>query len=209
MKRRELRQHIFEMLFRVEFHSPEELEGQLILLLQGLKEDQEVTAEDEAYILEKCRGILGVLPALDLAVDKAAQGWKTSRIGKVELAILRLAVYEMRYDPDVPVSVAINEAVELAKEYGQEDSPAFINGILGKAAKSDGESEAAQEEERGQEASRETAGGGSAEAAGIPGKAAGRPRAAAGTQAGAGKKKKIYITKHPERSSQRGERDGK
>ena len=115
----------------MEFHSPEELEGQLILLLQGLKEDQEVTAEDEEYILEKCRGILGVLPALDLAVDKAAQGWKTSRIGKVELAILRLAVYEMRYDPDVPVSVAINEAVEIAKKYVDDDVVKFINGILG------------------------------------------------------------------------------
>lgn len=205
MKRRELRQHIFEMLFRVEFHSPEELEDQLRLLLQGVKEDREVAAEDEEYILEKCRGILQVLPALDLAVDKAAQGWKTSRIGKVELAILRLAVYEMRYDPDVPVSVAINEAVELAKEYGQEDSPAFINGILGKAAKSDGEAEAAQEEKSQEEASREAIGKGAEKAAGTPGKDEGNRRAKAGT----GKKKKIYITKHPERSSQRGERDGK
>ena len=76
-----------------------------------------------------------MLQQLDQEINEAAKGWKTSRMGKVELTILRLAVYEMKHDEDVPVGVAINEAVELAKQYGQDDSPAFINGILGKAAK--------------------------------------------------------------------------
>ena len=62
-----------------------------------------------------------------------AKGWKTGRMGKAELAILRLAVYEMKYDEDVPVKVAINEAVELAKKFGGDESPAFVNGILGEA----------------------------------------------------------------------------
>ena len=59
-----------------------------------------------------------------------AQGWKTRRMGKVELTILRLALYEMLYDEEVPEKVAINEAVELAKKFGQGESPAFINGVL-------------------------------------------------------------------------------
>ena len=135
MKRRELRQHVFEMLFRVEFNSAEELDEQLKLFVEDLKEEKEVSEQDEAYILAKCRKIMEMLQQLDQEINEAAKGWKTSRMGKVELTILRLAVYEMKHDEDVPVGVAINEAVELAKQYGQDDSPAFINGILGKAAK--------------------------------------------------------------------------
>ena len=136
MKRRELRQHVFEMLFRVEFNSAEELEEQLHLFVEDLKDEvEEVSAQDEAYIMDKCKKIMAMLPKLDAEINEAAKRWKTSRMGKVELTILRLAVYEMKYDEDVPVGVAINEAVELAKQYGQDDSPAFINGILGKTAK--------------------------------------------------------------------------
>ena len=61
-----------------------------------------------------------------------AKGWKTDRMGKSELAIIRLAVYEMLYDETVPVKVAINEAVDLARKYGGDESPAFVNGILAK-----------------------------------------------------------------------------
>ena len=68
-------------------------------------------------------------------LNEAAEGWKVSRMGKVELSIMRLAAYEIRYDEDVPESVAINEAVEMAKTFGGDDSPAFINGVLGKLAK--------------------------------------------------------------------------
>lgn len=135
MKRRELRQHVFEMLFRVEFNSAEELEEQLHMFVEDLKGEKEVSAQDESYIMEKCKKIIEMLPALDADINEAAKGWKTSRMGKVELTILRLAVYEMKHDEDVPVGVAINEAVELAKLFGQDDSPAFINGILGKTAK--------------------------------------------------------------------------
>ena len=67
-------------------------------------------------------------------LDSKATGWKVSRMGKVDLTILRLALYEMLFDDEVPVSVAINEAVELAKKFGQTESPAFVNGILAKFA---------------------------------------------------------------------------
>lgn len=73
-----------------------------------------------------------IVPELDKKIDEVAEGWKTRRMGKVELSILRLAVYEMKYDEEVPEKVAINEAVELAKKFGGSDAPAFVNGILAK-----------------------------------------------------------------------------
>ena len=72
------------------------------------------------------------LELLDDKINQVAQGWKTKRMGKVELTILRLAVYEMDYDEEIPEKVAINEAVELAKKFGGEDAPSFINGVLAK-----------------------------------------------------------------------------
>ena len=74
------------------------------------------------------------LDEIDTLINTHATGWKTSRMNKVDLTILRLAVYEMKWDDDVPVSVAINEAVELAKQFGGEESPSFVNGVLAKIA---------------------------------------------------------------------------
>jgi len=82
--------------------------------------------------LKKYEKIMEKLPEIDAMLEKVARGWKLSRMGKVELTILRLAVYEMRFDEDIPEKVAINEAVELSKKFGGDDSPAFINGVLAK-----------------------------------------------------------------------------
>lgn len=68
-------------------------------------------------------------------INQRAKGWTTQRMAKVDLTILRLAVYEIVFDDDVPTGVAINEAVELAKRFGQEESSGFINGVLAKFAK--------------------------------------------------------------------------
>ena len=65
-------------------------------------------------------------------LNEKAKGWSTNRMGKVDLTILRLAVFEIKYDEEIPTGVAINEAVELAKKFGQDSSPAFINGVLAK-----------------------------------------------------------------------------
>ena len=67
-------------------------------------------------------------------IEEVSEGWKIKRMGRVDLSIMRLAVYEMKYDEDIPVRVAINEAVEIAKKYGQDNSPSFVNGILAKVA---------------------------------------------------------------------------
>ena len=67
-------------------------------------------------------------------INEAAKGWKTTRMGKVDLTLIRLAVYEIKFEEEVPTGVAINEAVELAKNYGTDDSASFVNGILAKLA---------------------------------------------------------------------------
>ena len=90
--------------------------------------------EDRAYIEHKVQDILTHLEEIDAIIDSSAQNWKTSRMAKVELTLIRLAVYEIRYEEDIPTGVAINEAVELAKSYGEENSPAFVNGVLARIA---------------------------------------------------------------------------
>ena len=132
MNRHELREHIFELLFRVEFHDPDEMPSQEELFRASLEDAED---KDWEYIRDKYEKAAAAIPEIDALIDEASKGWKVGRLGKAELAILRLAVYEMKYDDDIPVGVAANEAVELAKKYGGEDSSVFINGILGKIAK--------------------------------------------------------------------------
>ena len=74
---------------------------------------------------------------LDQKLNDISMGWKTGRMNRVDLTVLRLAVYELEYEKDVPTGVAINEAVELAKRFGGETSGSFVNGILGKIANPD------------------------------------------------------------------------
>ena len=129
MTRRELRENVFKMLFRVEFHEENEMHEQF-----GLFEDEieNVKEEDAAYINQKCNDIIAKIPEIDALVNESTTGWKTTRMGKVDLSIIRLAVYEMKYEDDIPEKVSINEAVELAKRYGTDDSPSFVNGVLAK-----------------------------------------------------------------------------
>ena len=129
MTRRALREQVFLMLFRVEFHNAEELNEQIALYQEQLEECSEKDCE---YIITKFKSIVEKLEEIDNAIGEASKGWKVSRMAKVDLALIRLAVYEMKHEEDVPVKVAINEAIELAKQYGTDDSPAFVNGVLAK-----------------------------------------------------------------------------
>lgn len=131
MSRRELREHIFKLLFLSEFSDANEMPEQLVLYFDGLAE---LHRGDQEYMEKKYSLVKEMLPEIDVMLNEASEGWKTTRMSKVDLAILRLGVYEMRYDEDIPVKVAINEAVELAKMFGGEESSQFINGILGKLA---------------------------------------------------------------------------
>ena len=128
MKRTEMREHIFRMVFSYEFNSDQEMPQQMQLYFEQL--DQEPKEEDMAYIRDKALNVILKSEEIDEMLNEHVPGWKTSRMNKVDLSILRLAVYEMKYDEDVPVGVAINEAVELAKKYSGDEGPAFINGVL-------------------------------------------------------------------------------
>ena len=129
MTRRELRENVFMMLFRVEFHNEDEMPEQLVLFEEEL---ENLNEKDSAYINHKCNEIFAKLPEIDAAINETATGWKTSRMAKVDLSIIRLAVYEMKYEDNIDAKVSINEAVELAKKYGAEESPSFVNGVLAK-----------------------------------------------------------------------------
>ena len=130
MTRREIREQIFQILFGVEFHTVEELNEQMELALDR----ENMKTEDYSYITEKLIDICQKTQQIDAAINATAKGWKTSRMPKVDLAILRLAVYEIQYEENIPTGVAINEAVELAKAYGTDGSSTFINGVLSKLA---------------------------------------------------------------------------
>ena len=90
--------------------------------------------EDAVYLDAKYNKIMEHLDEINGMLGEKTEGWDVKRIGKAEVAILRLAVYEIKFDDDVSTSVAINEAVELAKKYGQEQSAGFVNGVLAKFA---------------------------------------------------------------------------
>jgi len=129
MTRRALREKIFSILFRVEFNNIEEMKEQITFSVDTI---EDITSQDEEYIINKTNNIISLIDDIDEVIKNVSEGWKFERIGKAELAILRLAIYEMKYDDDVPLKVAINEAVELSKIYCNEDAKSFVNGLLAK-----------------------------------------------------------------------------
>lgn len=131
MTRRECREHLMIMLFQKEFHTAEELPEQIELYLEEISSTK---SEDFSYIRKKYNKVMEQVEEIDSIIEEVSEGWKMKRMGRVDLSIMRLAVYEMKYDEDIPVRVAINEAVEIAKKYGQDNSPSFVNGILAKVA---------------------------------------------------------------------------
>lgn len=143
MRRSELREHVFCALFCLGFYPQEEREEQLQLYFDDINRQKqeeesgivlsvEAKPKDREYIRQRIQDIFSNLSQLDEKIDAVSTGWSITRMGKVDLTIIRLAYYEMLYDESVPVKVAINEAVELAKKFGGDDSPSFINGILAK-----------------------------------------------------------------------------
>ena len=144
MKRTVAREHIFRILFRYDFHDREEFDNQVSLYFEenALETDStsdetlgEVTDLDEAELVGRIGQIVDTVSDLDSKISDKCEGWTIDRIGKAELSILRLAVYEIFYDEKIEPAVAINEAVELAKKYCDDKAPSFINGILAKIIK--------------------------------------------------------------------------
>lgn len=129
MSRREVREHIFKLLYMSEFNTKEEMPQQVALYLESL---EPVSEENQKEIEEKYEKIKEHAEEIDAAINESSVGWKSSRMSKVDLNILRVAVYELKYDDSVPTGVAINEAVEIAKSFGGDESASFLNGILAK-----------------------------------------------------------------------------
>lgn len=141
MNRHELRKEVFKATFMNEFHEPEEMNTVVDAFLQtrDLAEEEDLaknnkSQEDESYVAEKVADLLSKIPVLDATINSAVDGWKTSRMAKVDLTLIRLALYEIKYE-QLPVGVAIQEAVELASEFGTDTSASFVNGALAKLVK--------------------------------------------------------------------------
>ena len=132
MSRREIREQICKLLFRIEFNQKEEMAQQEAFFFED--EENEASEKESIQISEKVNRIVEKLEEIDQSLNEKAKGWETDRMGKVDLTILRLAVYEILFDEEIPTGVAINEAVELAKKFGQDSSAAFVNGVLAKFA---------------------------------------------------------------------------
>lgn len=132
MTRTEVREHLYQVLFRMDYYQEEELSEQLELFLEDIPGAAE---RDKKELRDKFQAVREHVPELDALIADKADGWNVQRLAKSDLTILRLAVYEMKFDDRVPVRVAINEAVELAKNYGGDKSTRFVNGVLGTIAK--------------------------------------------------------------------------
>ncbi len=129
MGRRASRSVAMKLLYQLDIQKNDR-EEQITLAL----EENNVTENDEKYIRTILEGVLINLQQLDNEISRNMRGWKLSRISKIDLAILRMSFFEIMHMESIPVNVSINEAVKLAKVYSGEESGAFVNGVLGKAA---------------------------------------------------------------------------
>lgn len=133
MSRRSARENAFFLLFQMDFYKTEEYEQ--VKEIFFAEKEQPVKEEERAFIMKEVEGTREHQEEIDGMIGEYAKGWDTHRMNKVDLAILRLAMYEICFSGDTPLGVAINEAVELAKKFSSDEAPAFINGILGKASR--------------------------------------------------------------------------
>ncbi|MBQ6384963.1 MAG: transcription antitermination factor NusB [Lachnospiraceae bacterium] len=132
MSRRKLREHLFKLVYLYAFNPAEGMPEQVELYLDSI---ESLSEDDREYLKTRYEQIAGKISEIDGMLNRTAKGWKTNRFASCDLAILRVAVFEMKYDERIPDGVAINEAVELAKLYGGDESPSFINGVLGEIAR--------------------------------------------------------------------------
>lgn len=131
MKRRVARKHIFNMVFQTGFQ--EEVNANEVLNTYS-QEYADLSDDNAGYIEKEYKGIVENIREIDSVIDKYSIGWRIERLAKTDLAILRIGVYEIMFNDEIPNGVAVNEAVELSKTFSGEKSPAFINAVLVKVA---------------------------------------------------------------------------
>lgn len=134
MTKKRIRENLYIMLFQTNFHQNEEIEKQADIYLEEL-EAEDATNRAKTILKERFQSVLEHLQEIDEQIAQKAEGWSISRMARSDLSVLRLAVFEILYDEEVPNGVAINEAVELAKRYGGDKSYGFVNGVLASIVK--------------------------------------------------------------------------
>ena len=130
MSRRDARRHIFNLMFQNEFNKEINTHESIETYRN---EYENFERKDILFIKNEYTGILENVEKIDSIIDKFSIGWSVDRLSTVDKAILRIAVYEIMFDDDIPNKVSVNEAVELAKEFSE--APSFINGVLGKVVR--------------------------------------------------------------------------
>jgi transcription antitermination protein NusB len=128
--RRKARESALQFLFQEDFSSKEMLRGDLTERFDLFCNLYQVNRKARPYILELLRGIQQNRDNLDSLIDQCAKNWRLERIAITDKNLLRIGIFEMVYCEEIPDQVAINEAVEIAKRFGSEESPAFVNGVL-------------------------------------------------------------------------------
>jgi len=140
MKRRLARELAVQCLYQIEMNQVS-IQDSLEMVIQEAKEDNEaeVLLEDEHALREYTENLISGVKTRASAIDDVLsgylKGWRMERLSRVDRQIMRIAVYEMIYREDVPPKAAINEAIELAKHFGVEESGKFVNGVLGQLIK--------------------------------------------------------------------------
>lgn len=130
MGRRASREIAMKLLYQLEFQK-DDREEQVNYVL----EENSLINKDREYVTDVIEGVSKNLSYIDKVIEDNSKGWKIGRISKVDLSIMRLSIYEICFRNDIPYSVSVNEAVELAKKYSNEDAGSFVNGILSKVSK--------------------------------------------------------------------------
>jgi transcription antitermination factor nusB len=128
MTRREFREHTAKLTFVFEFYPEDEWKEQF----EDYADYAEIKEEDRENLWKRVLAVEEKKAEIDSFIDGASKKWRINRISKTDLMLLRVAVYEIKFDLEIPDKVSVNEAVELAKIYGGDESPAFINGVLAK-----------------------------------------------------------------------------
>ena len=138
MKRRTAREYAVQSLYQMEMNATDARQAVETVIRDGRDDEgdpPEVKPEDVDYVVGLVQGTLEHVRDIDRMLSRYLKGWSMDRLSRVDRQILRLAVYEMLIHDDTPPKVAVNEAIELAKHFGTEESGRFVNGVLGRMLK--------------------------------------------------------------------------
>ena len=139
MSRKTAREVAFKIIFARGFSNEEVVPEEMAdALLSVTEEKNDLSQEDREYIKAVVYGVHDNIEIIDAKIKEHLKGWTMERICKTDVAILRLAIYEILYREDIPYKVSVNEAIELAKAFSEDGSPAFVNGVLAKVIHTEG-----------------------------------------------------------------------